>query len=96
MTAVSMAYAFYVRKIPVLRVGAVCEAMLGGFKYKRPLARVIDGLTILSIVGGLGVSLGVGVPLVTAGLGKIFGLEANFTTNVIVLLIIAAVSYTHL
>lgn len=91
MTAVSMAYAFYVRKIPILRVGAVCEEMLGSFKYKRPLARVIDGLTILSIVGGLGVSLGVGVPLVTAGLSKILGLEANFTTNVIVLLVIAVI-----
>ena len=91
LTAVSLAYAFYVRKVPVLRIGAVCEEMLGDFKYKKPLARVIDALTILSIVGGMGVSLGVGVPLVTAGLGKIFGMEANFTTNIIVLIIIAII-----
>lgn len=91
LTAVSLSYAYYIRKIPVLRVSAVCEEMLGDFKYRKPLGKLIDGLTILSIVGGMGVSLGVGVPLITAGLGKIFGIAPSFPVNMIVLLIIAAV-----
>ena len=91
LTAVSMAYAYHVKKVPVLRVSAVCEAMLGNFKYKKQLGKLIDALTILSIVGGMGVSLGVGVPLIRAGIGKIFGIEVTFTTNVIVLILVAVV-----
>lgn len=91
LTAVSLSYAYHVRKVPVLRISAVCEAMMGNFKYKKPLGKVIDALTILSIVGGMGVSLGVGVPLISAGIGKIFGIEVTFTINVIVLVLVAVV-----
>lgn len=91
LTAVSLCYAYYVRKVPALRISAVCEEMMGGFKHKKKVGRLIDGLTILSIVGGMGVSLGVGVPLITAGIAKIFGIEPSFTINVVALLIIAAV-----
>lgn len=94
LTAVSLAYAYHVRKVPVLRVSAVCEEMLGNFKYKRAVGRLVDALTILSIVGGLGVSLGVGVPLISAGIAKIFGIEATFTVNVIVLLVVFVVFAT--
>jgi BCCT family betaine/carnitine transporter len=91
LTAVSLSYAFYVRKIPVLRISAVCEEMLGNFKYRKPLGKLIDALTILSIVGGMGVSLGVGIPLVSAGIGKIFGIGQTFTLNLVVLVIIAVI-----
>ncbi len=39
----------------------------------------------------MGVSLGVGVPLISAGIGKIFGIEVTFTINVIVLVLVAVV-----
>ncbi|MCC2864792.1 BCCT family transporter [Ihubacter massiliensis] len=91
LTAVSLAYGYHVKKVPVLRISAVCERMMGNFKYKKPLGKLIDALTILSIVGGMGVSLGVGVPLISAGIGKIFGVEVTFTTNVIVLVLVAVV-----
>lgn len=91
LTAVSLAYGYHVKKVPVLRISAVCESMMGNFKYKKPLGKLIDALTILSIVGGMGVSLGVGVPLISAGIGKIFGIEVTFTTNVIVLILVAVV-----
>jgi BCCT family betaine/carnitine transporter len=91
LTAVSLSYAYYIKKVPVLRIGATCEAMMGDFKYKMQLGKLIDALTILSVVGGMGVSLGVGVPLITAGLGKVFGVSTGFTTNIIVLVIISIV-----
>ncbi|MDR2089169.1 MAG: BCCT family transporter [Clostridiales Family XIII bacterium] len=89
LTAVAMAYAVYVKKLPVLRVSAVCEAMMGNFKYRKAIGKVIDVITIFSIVGGLGVSLGLGVPLISAGVGKITGIEPSFAMNVIVALFIA-------
>ncbi len=90
LTAVAMAYAVYVKKIPVLRVSVICEAMMGNFAFKKQLGKLIDIVTIFSIVGGLGVSLGLGVPLISAGIGKIFGIEVNFTVNVIVVIAIAS------
>lgn len=92
LTAVCMAYGFYVRKVPHLRVSAICESMMGDYKYRKVLGRIIDALTIISVIGGVGVvSMGVGVPIITAAISKIFGVEANFGINLIVLLIVAAV-----
>ena len=92
LIGVCMAYGFYVKKIPHLRVSAVCEEMMGDFKYKKILGRIIDALTILSVIGGVGVvSMGVGVPIISAAISKIFGVEATFAVNLIVLLIVAAV-----
>ena len=92
LIGVCMAYGFYVKKIPHLRVSAVCEEMMGDFRYKKILGRIIDALTILSVIGGVGVvSMGVGVPIISAAISKIFGVEATFAVNLIVLLIVAAV-----
>lgn len=89
LTAVAMSYAIYVRKVPVLRVSAVCEAMMGGFKYRKAIGKIVDVITIFSIVGGLGVSLGLGVPLISAGVSKITGIEASFGLNVAIVILIS-------
>ena len=65
LLGVCMAYGFYVKKVPHLRVSAICGEMMGNYKYKKPLGKIIDALTILSIIGGVGVvSMGVGVPVI--------------------------------
>lgn len=91
LTALAMAYAVYVRKVPVLRVSAICESMMGNFKYKKGVGKVIDIITIFSIVGGLGVSLGLGVPLISAGICQIFGLQESFAMNAIIVVFIAGI-----
>ncbi|HZK02281.1 MAG TPA: BCCT family transporter [Anaerovoracaceae bacterium] len=91
LTSVAMAYAVYVRKVPVLRVSAVCETMLGDYKHRKILGRAIDVITIFSIVGGLGVSLGLGVPLISAGLGRIFGFDASFSINIAIVIVISVI-----
>lgn len=90
LTSVAMSYAVYVKKVPVLRVSAICESMMGDFAYKKGLCKVIDVITIFSIVGGLGVSLGLGVPLISAGIARIFGMDVTFTMNVLVVVAIAS------
>ena len=52
LLGVCMAYGFYVKKVPHLRVSAICGEMMGNYKYKKPLGKIIDALTILSIIGG--------------------------------------------
>ena len=91
LTAVALCYAFYVRKVPVLRIGTVCEEMMKNYKHKKGIAKLVDILTAMSIVGGMGVSLGLGVPLISAGLAKVFGFTASFSTNIIVLVIVAVI-----
>lgn len=91
LTGVCLSYGYYVKKVPHLRVSAVCEEMMGNFKHKKLIGRIIDALTILSVIGGVGiVSMGVGVPIISAAISKVFGVEANFLVNLIVLLIVAA------
>jgi len=68
---VCMAYGFYVKKIPHLRVSAICEEMMGRFKYKKAVGRIIDALTILSVIGGVGV-VSMGVVLVLIPMALLF------------------------
>lgn len=91
LAAIPIAYAYHVRKINLLRISTICGEMMKNFKYRKPVEKIIDGLTIISIVGGLGVSLGLGLPLVVAGICRIFGIQATFSLNLIVLVIIAAI-----
>lgn len=91
LTATAMAYGVYVRKIPLMRVSAICEAMMPKVKYKKGIGKVIDIITVFSIVGGLGVSLGLGVPLISAGVSEIFKIETSFEMNVIIVLVTAVV-----
>lgn len=90
LTAVAIAYAVYVKKVPVLRVSAVCEEMMGAYRYKKIIGKVIDIVVIFSILGGLGVSLGLGVPLIANGITRIFGIEGSFAMNVIIVIAMAS------
>lgn len=91
LTGTAMAYGVYVRKIPLMRVSAICEAMMPKVKFKKGIGKAIDIITVFSIVGGLGVSLGLGVPLISAGISEIFNVETSFGMNVMIVLVTAVV-----
>lgn len=91
IAAIPVAYAFHVRKIPALRFSAICEEMLGEKSYTKPLVRLIDYFFVFCVVGGLSVTLGMGIPIIAMGLGDIFGFEPTFATNVIATVGIACV-----
>lgn len=86
LPAVVMAYSFYVRKDPSLKISAACRGVLG--KHADGLVgKVIDILVIWSMIGGLGTSLGLGVPMVSAVIGSIFNIEPSLTLNLIIIVI---------
>lgn len=58
---------------------------------KTAIGKVIDFLVIFGVFGGLGVSLGLAVPLTGGALTTVFGLEITFPIKVIIVLCIAAV-----
>lgn len=87
--AIPVAYAYHVKKISALRFSAICEAMIGDKPYARPLGKLIDFFFVFCVVGGLSVTLGLGIPIISSGLGKVFGFEPTFIVNVIVTIAIA-------
>ncbi|MEG0830075.1 MAG: BCCT family transporter [Anaerovoracaceae bacterium] len=88
---VAMAYAFYIKKVPVLQTSAVCGAMMGEVKGKSAIGKIIDFSVIFGVVGGLGCSLGLAVPLSVGALTQVFGLESTFPIQVGVVVFIALV-----
>ncbi|SDY31437.1 BCCT family transporter [Salimicrobium album] len=86
LPAVVMAYSFYVRKDRSLKISAACRGVLGkhadGF-----IGKAIDVLVIWSMIGGLGTSLGLGVPMVAAVIGSLFGIEPSLWLNITIIII---------
>ncbi len=87
----AMAYAFYIRKVPLLQTSAVCCAMMGNFKGKTLVGKLIDFCVIFGIVGGLGCTLGLAVPLAGGALTKLFGIEVTGPIKIAIVIVIALV-----
>jgi len=79
-----IAYAIHVKRIPALRLSAACRGVIGdnadGFWGK-----LIDTVVIFGMIGGVGTSLGLAVPLVTSLVGQMTGLSSSFALQMVVL-----------
>lgn len=86
LPTVVIAYSLYNRKTHSLKISQVCKDVLGRYADGW-VGKVIDILVIWSLVGGLGTSLGLGVPMMSAGIGELLGLEHSTTLDIIIILI---------
>ncbi len=91
LTGVAIAYAVYNRKVKLMKVSSVCEYMMGDFKYKKLLGTIIDISVVFCIVGALGCTLGLAVPLGTGALKQVFGIETTFPVQVAVVVAIGII-----
>lgn len=91
LTGVAIGYAVYNRKVKLMKVSSVCECMMGNFRYKKLLGTIIDISVVFCIVGALGCTLGLAVPLGTGALKQIFGIETSFPVQVCVVLVIGVI-----
>lgn len=82
--AVPVAYMLYVKDRHALRISEACEPVLNT-PARRHWNPVIDTLVIIGLIGGAGTSLGLGVPLVSAFVGELFGIPDNLLTRLGVL-----------
>ena len=90
--AIPIAYGFYVRKVPSIQTSAICLAMIPEKTKGRALiGKFIDFCVIFGIVGGLGCTLGLAVPLSGGALTKCFGIEVTFAVKVGIVLVIGLV-----
>lgn len=81
-----IAYNYYVRKDPHLRISNACESVLGRHVHGI-WGKIIDVTVIFGIIGGVGTTLGLGTPMVSALISKIFGIPESFGLNIVILCI---------
>ncbi|SDS75191.1 BCCT family transporter [Pseudomonas oryzae] len=77
LPALPIAYFLYVRKGKTLRLSDACRGVLGN-RIDGWVGKLIDVIVMFSIIGAVGTSLGLSVPLVSTLFQEMFGLEDTF------------------
>ncbi|MGF1725447.1 BCCT family transporter [Photobacterium nomapromontoriensis] len=88
--AIPIAYFFYVRKQPVLKVSAALMPVIGEARSHGKWGKVIDILFIFGLLGGAATTLGLAAPLINEGISYLFGIPSTTTTQIGVLLLCTA------
>jgi len=83
----AIAYPYYVKKVPYLRLSTACHELLGKDAETSYRGRVIDFFFIVSLIGGTGTSLGLSTPMISACIAELFSIETGFRLDVAVVLI---------
>jgi len=89
--AFAVAYSLYVRKRPFLRLSTASEGVI------RPgslIGLVFDVVVIFGIIGGVGTSLGLGIPLVSMLVGDLLGIPDSFGLKLAILVVWTAIFTT--
>ncbi len=90
LPTIAIAYPYYVRKIPYLRLSTACTSFLpNGVNSRR--GRVIDFLYMVNLIGGTGTSLGLSTPMIAASFAKLTGLDHDFVLEVSMVLFCIAI-----
>ncbi|WP_231603545.1 BCCT family transporter [Bacillus sp. FJAT-27231] len=84
LPSIALAYALYVRKIPNTRLSSACRGVLGD-RVDGYLGKCIDILFMFGIVGGVGTSLGLGTPMLSQAVSKLFGIERSLGLDVAII-----------
>ncbi|TFB14075.1 BCCT family transporter [Filobacillus milosensis] len=90
LPAVPMAYFFYVRKKPIIKVSETLRPLLGGVSDTF-IGKVVDVLFIFGLLGGAGTTLALGTPLITSGITDLTGLEDTMVLRTAILLGVTAI-----
>ncbi|NNE57941.1 MAG: BCCT family transporter [Hellea sp.] len=86
VAAVPIAYSLYIVKRPFLRISESCEEVLP--ETGKPFFKnAIDVLIIMGIIAGTTTSLGIGVPLLSALIAELTGIEDSFLIKMSVLIV---------
>ena len=81
LPAIAIAYPYYRRKMDVLRFSLCCNWFLRGREHG-PVARLIDFLFMIALIGGAAASLGFSTPLIAACVAWLFEMPTGFGLEV--------------
>lgn len=90
MPALAIAYPYYVRRVPYLRLSTACLPILPG-GVNSPGGRAIDFIYMINLIGGTGTSLGLSTPMMAAAFAELLGWEHDFTLEVSVVVMCIAI-----
>ncbi|QUH24944.1 BCCT family transporter [Serpentinicella alkaliphila] len=86
LPTIPIAYAIHVKRASTLRLSTACKGVIGG-RAEGTLGKLINTLVIFAMIGGVGTSLGLAVPLVTALIANMLGIPESFQLQLITLTI---------
>ncbi|SIQ35430.1 betaine/carnitine transporter, BCCT family [Alkalispirochaeta americana] len=84
VVSIAIAYAYHVKKKPILRLSEATRGILGD-RVDGPIGKAIDIFFMFGLIGGVTTSMGLGTPMLTAGICKLTGLEHTQTLEIIVI-----------
>lgn len=89
LPGVAIAYAYHVRKMPVLRLSAACKAVLGR-SADGWLGRIVDLLFMVGLLGAVSTGMGLAIAMIGAGLTRMTGIASGFGLDLMVIATITA------
>lgn len=100
LPALPIGYLVFVKKKPIYKISQACRPILKG-QTDKLLGKIVDILFIFGLLGGAATSLALGVPMISAGVERLTGLDGeNMVMRSIILFIITVIfafsSYTGL
>ncbi len=87
ISTLPLAYAYWNRKRPILKLSTACEEVIGEKRSNGFWGKVIDIFFVVGIIGGCGTSIGLGTPMISTGLNKLFGIPQTFNTQLLIIVI---------
>ncbi|WP_240375089.1 BCCT family transporter [Bacillus piscicola] len=90
IAALPIAYHFYVRKNKGLSLSSVIESITG-FKANGVVGKIVDIIFIFTCLGGLSITLGLSVPLLSQAIASILGIEKTFTIDLVIIAVISVI-----
>ncbi len=73
-----LAYLFWNRGQPVLRMSAACEGVIGARSVRGLPGKIIDMFFMFGLLGGVGTSIGLSTPMISAGLSELLDVSRGF------------------
>lgn len=90
LVGIPIAYHFHVRKNKGLSMSGIVSAITG-LKADGIICRIVDVLFIFICFGGLSITLGVSVPLVTEIFCSVVGLRPSFIINLLIIVVLSVI-----
>ena len=85
MPALAIGHAYFVRGTSSLRLSDACRIIIGRHADSA-LGRIIDLIFMVGLIGAAATGIGLAVPLISAELGALLGIQENFRLNLAIIL----------
>ena len=92
LLAIPFCYSYYIRKNPSLQLGDVAMEFIGkDKKYSKPVAKGINLIFIVCVLGSLCCTMGLGIPNISKSICAAFGFQNEMLISVLFIALIAII-----